>query len=255
MSDFVFIILAEALLVLLILLIVLMVFNWKKKKKNAADIERLLAQVEESDTKRKKHLVKYLTSQLAMEEQPSLELVEDFIAAEKQFTQQFLGIHLNQQPISDFYQHSCEFVDKYLRLIAENVPKPIDINLDIASEASSEGQQDVNNQEEIEEESKESEAKESEAKESEAKETETKENEGNDIGSETLESKSEDIDSSETDQTPLSEAESKEEVKNTEVEEDKFDEEPDWGDAFAETGEEMDESLLKQDSNSTDPEN
>ena len=74
------------------------------------------------------------------------------------------------------------------------------------------------------------------------------------LGPKTLESKSEDIDSSETDQTSLSEAESKEEVKNTEVEEDKFDEEPDWGDAFAETGEEMDESLLKQDSKLTNPE-
>ena len=184
MSHFIFILLIEALLILLIPLIVLMVFNWKKKKKNAADIERLLAQVEESDTKRKKHLVKYLTSQLSMEEQPSLELVEDFIAAEKRFTQQFLGIHLNQQPISDFYQHSCEFVDKYLRLIAENVPKPIDNNLDIASEDSSEGQQDVSNQKEIEGGNKESEAKESEAKETEAKETETKENEGKEIGAE-----------------------------------------------------------------------
>jgi hypothetical protein len=243
MSDFVFIILAEALLVLLLLLIVLMFFNWKKKKKNAADIECLLAQVEESDTKRKQHLASYLTSELSLSEQPALEQVEDFIAAEKRFTQQFLEIQLNQKPLSDFYQHSCEFADKYLQLIAENVPKPIDNKLDNIGEASPEEKKDVNNSEEIEEESKESEAKESEVKENEVK---VKESEGKDIESEILESKSEEMDSSETSQTSSLEAKSIEETNNSEGEENDSEEEPDWGDAFAEAGVEMKESISEK---------
>jgi len=248
MSHFIFILLVEALLILLMPLIVLMVLNWKKKKKDAADIERLLAQVEESDTKRKKHLVKYLTSQLSMEEQPSIELVEDLIAVEKRFTQQFLEIQLNQQSISDFYQHSCEFVDKYLRLIAENVPKPIDNTLDITGETLPEEQVDANNSEEIEEAKKEGDVEDvgpetidsnpEESDSSEVKEIEPK------IADEKA---SENLESNKADQTSSSEPEPKEETNNLEAEEDEFGaEEPDWGDAFAEAGVEMKDPISEE---------
>lgn len=231
MSHFVFILLVEALLVLLISFIVLSVFNWKKKKQNAAEIERLLAQIEENDTKRRKHLVSYLTSELSLEEQSAMEQVEDFIVAEKRFTQQFLEIQLNQQPVSGFYQNSCEFADKYLQLIAENIPKPIDKNLDITSEASLEDKKEVSNSQEIEVENKESIVKGGEDK---------------DIEPEILESKSEEIDSSETSQTPSSEAESTEETNNSEGEKNDSEEKPDWGDAFAEAGVEMKESISEK---------
>jgi hypothetical protein len=255
MDYLVFILLVEALLVLSISLIALLVFSWKKKKKNATEIEALLSQIEENNAPRKEQLVNYLSNQLGMEQQPAVEQVEDFIAAEKRFTQQFLGIQLNQQPVSNFYQHSCEFVDKYLQLLAENTLKDPNNSLELSGDATSEQSEQSESTEESENMESSKQAEE-ESKGSEVKESEAKENEGKDIGSETLESKSEDIDSSETEtgQIPLSEAESKEETNNSEVEEDEFSEEPDWGDAFAETGEEMDESLLQQDSQVADSE-
>jgi hypothetical protein len=248
MSNFVFILLVEVILVLLISLIVLLVFNWKRKKKNAIGIERLLVQVEESESTRKEHLVNFLTGQLSMEEQPALQQAEELMAAEKRFTQQFLEIQLNQQSASDFYQHSREFVDKYMQLIAEKLPKAINDNLDITSESSPEEQKDVNNSEAIEEERKDGEVQDVQPKSIETNSEESDSSEGKEIDPENVdETASENVESKEADKTPSSEAKSIEETKSSEGEEDEFAEEPDWGDAFAETGEEMDESLLEQD--------
>ena len=287
MSHLIFILLVETLLVLMIPLIILIALNGKKKKKNTADIERLLVQVKENDTKRKKHLVKYLTSQLSMEEQPSLELVEDFIAAEKRFTQQFLGIHLNQQPISDFYQHSCEFVDKYLQLVADNVPKALNDSLDVTSGTPAEEPEKVENSEQLEEKSKEQEI-ESEMIDSDAEKVtsdkadqatsseaepiaepnNTKEEENNslDITNDAPPEKPENVEQSEQAEDKSKEQEIEPETMDSDAEksasneteatadtniikeqEGELAEEPDWGDAFAETGEVMDESLLEQD--------
>ncbi len=222
MTNFVNIILIEIIFVLSISLIVLLVLNWKKKKKKTAEIERLLGQVEENGITRKEHLVNILTNQLAMQEQPAVELVEDFIAAEKRFTHQFLEIQLNQQPISGFYQHECEVLDKYLQLIAENIPKAINSNLDITGEASTGDEKGANNSEEIEQKSE-----------------QTKEK---DTDPEILDPNSEQTDGKEADNPSSSEAESIEEINISETEEDEFAEEPDWGDAFAEAGVEMDEN-------------
>lgn len=206
MSHFVFILLVEAILVLSIALIVLLVFNWKNKKKKAAEIEQLLGQTEENEATRKKQLVDYLTSQLSMQEQSAVEQAEDFIAAEKRFTQQFLVIQLNQQPVSGFYQYSCEFVDKYLQLIAENMPKVINDDLDITGEDSPEEKQlDTNNSEELEEESKES-----------------KESEVNDVETESIDSNLEELDSDEERNTSSAEADTSGEINNAEGEEDEF---------------------------------
>jgi len=201
-NHFVFILLVEVILVLSILLIVLLVFSWKTKNKNATEIEQLLGQVEEGETARKEHLVNYLTSKLSMEEQPAVEQAEDFIAAEKRFTHQFLAIQLNQQPVTDFYQHSREFVDKYLQLIAENVPKAINNDLDISDVVPPEEPRDTNKSEELEEQSKEAEVK--------------------DVEPEIIDSNLEELDSEEADQNPSPEAEAIEETNNSEGEEDEF---------------------------------
>ena len=248
MSNFVFILPIEPILVLSILLIVLLVFTWRKKKKNAAEIERLLSQAEESEATRKEHLVNYLTGQLSMEQQSAVEQVEDFIAAEKRFTHQFLEIQLNQQPVSDFYQNSCEFVDKYLQLIAENAPKPINDNLEITDEDSQDEQVDTNQSDEIEEESKESEVQDIEPESIDSNSEESDGSEVKDIEPKNVEEEaSENLESNEPDQTPSSEPETTGETNNLEAEEDEFGgEEPDWGDAFAEAGVEMDENSGKE---------
>ncbi len=207
------IILINLVIVLVLLLGFVLFLNRREKQRKNSEIERLLSEVEENETTRQKQLVNILTNQLTMSEQTALEIVDDFVKTEKRFIQKFLEIQMNQQPVTNFFQYSTECLDKYLQLVAENLPKPPGNSLDITSDS-------------LETEQPPEEGSKAEEVTSEQPDDETKEPEIEDLEVEGTSKKIEEEVSSLGEQTT---------EENGDVE-DEFGEEPDWGDAFAEAG-------------------
>ncbi|WP_031433335.1 hypothetical protein [Methylomarinum vadi] len=119
MNEVVLIVMAEIIFILVLLLLTILFVGWKRKKNNHAALEQLLDSVSLREERRKSSLIDYLTGHQKMEKQVAVELCEDFIEAEKQFLYQFLEQQVKQKPMSDFYRHLCELLDKYLALLPQ----------------------------------------------------------------------------------------------------------------------------------------
>ncbi len=211
------IVLINLVIVLILLLGFVLFLNGRDKKRKKTEMERLLTEIEANETARQKQIVNILTTQIGMSEQVVLEKVENFVAAEKQLTHKFLEILMDQQPVTNFYQYSSDCLDEYMRLIGENLPEQ-SIQIEEAEKPIISETQRSN----IPEQSASLEDNQSQIMDTEHEET-------NAVNS---------------DSAPVADS-SAEQNENKDAEKDEFSEEPDWGDAFAETGEEMDESLLE----------
>ncbi len=212
------IILVNLVIILMLLLGFVLFLNRREKQHKQKEMERMLIELEENATSRQKQIVNNLTAQIGMSEQTALEKLENFVSVEKQLTHKFLEILMNQQPATNFYQYSCECLDNYVQLIADNLPEPSIQQAIVEKQAAAEGQKTITSEQSIE---------------PEENQVETSDAEPEQVIETNKDTAPETNDSPEKDET-------------NQVEEDEFSEEPDWGDAFAETGEEMDVSLLEE---------
>jgi len=201
------------LVIILVLLLGFVLFlNRREKQRKQNEMERLLKELEENATTRQKQIVNILTTQVGMTEQAALEKVENFVKTEKKLIHKFLEIQMDQQPITNFSQYCYECLDGYMQLIADNLTEL------------SEQQEIVDKQPVLE--SLNNTASESLGK-SEENQIKTSDSDPEEIIETNIDAAPETNDSSKKDKT-------------NPVEEDEFSEEPDWGDAFAEAGVEID---------------
>ncbi len=207
------IILINLVIVLILLLGFVLFLNGRDKKRKKTEMERLLTEIEANETARQKQIVNILTTQIEMSEQVVLEKVENFVAAEKQLTHKFLEILMDQQPVTNFYQYCCDCLDEYIQLIGENLNMSSTEDKPVEKQSVSESQNDPSSEQTINLEDNQIEISDSEL---------------------------EEINDTKNDITPAAD-DSAAEGKKNEAEEDEFSEEPDWGDAFAEAGVEMED--------------
>ncbi len=121
MNTTLLIVLGEAVFVLAIVLFAVLFVNWRRKKHHNVALEQLLDAVTGQEENRKEGLIQYLTEHQKMDDQQALELCEDFVEAEKQFMYLFLEQQMKQTPVTEFYDHLCELLDKYLNLLPQAV--------------------------------------------------------------------------------------------------------------------------------------
>jgi uncharacterized alpha/beta hydrolase family protein len=214
------------LVIILVLLLGFVLFlNRREKQRKQNEMERLLKELEENATTRQKQIVNILTTQLGVSESSAYELVDDLTATEKKLVHRFLEIQMNQQPATNFYQYSCECIDDCLKLVAEKIPKA----QASTSDAPADGAR-VKNQ---------------------PADASASEKEIIDLAdAEKIEPETITLDVNETkaisENKTLDDGDGKPNMDvDQEAVEDEFGEEPDWGDAFAEAGVEMDDSLLE----------
>ena len=110
----------EVISVLLGIVCVMLFLRWKRKKKQAAEIEKLIDNISSQEALRNLKLLEHLTTAYALETEAAKEASEYMVEAEKQFLQQFLQQQLEQTSLTDFYQNLCGLLDQYLYFI----PKP-----------------------------------------------------------------------------------------------------------------------------------
>ncbi len=208
------IVLINLVIVLILLLGFVLFLNGRDKKRKKTEMERLLTEIEANETTRQKQIVNILTTQIGMSEQVVLEKVENFVAAEKQLTHKFLEILMDQQPVTNFYQYSSDCLDEYMRLIGENLNMSATEDKPVEKQSISESQNDPSSEQTINLEDNQTEISDSEP---------------------------EEINDTKNDTAPAIDNDSTAKAEKNEAEEDEFSEEPDWGDAFAEAGVEMED--------------
>ena len=178
--------------------------RWKRGKVKTAEFEKLLDNVSSKEGERKAQLIQFLEESHALKTEEAEESAGYMIEAEKQFLQQFIKQQLEQTSITGFYTDLCELLDNYLYFVPT-----VNIEQDVSNDDAPEQQENV----EVEVFETDSEAEIEDARASE-------EPEAKDSG----------------------EAHSEKEEQETEPEEPEVTEEAlDWGDAFSESGDEMDE--------------
>jgi len=188
------------------LLAVSMVFFlfWKQKKTRTAEFEQLLQNIENQQGERKDQLAQYLTKDYRLVEDEAQESAEYMVEAEKQFMQLFIKQQIEQTPVSDFYGNLSELLDQYLYFIPKIAEQENNSESSISAET-----------EEIEAEIKDIDA---------------------------LEQSNPADDPENTEDNSVDEG-GDDDIKEPASKEDESEEEPDWGAAFAESGEEMDEEV------------
>lgn len=192
----------EVAVVCLGIVALLFYFRWKKKKNTTAEFEKLLDNVSSQEEERKAYLIQHLVDGYAMSSEAAVESGEYMIEAEKQFLQQFMKQQIERSSVADFYQNLCELLDQYLYFIPS---KDEDRNENGSTDDAATVEQSL-----VEEKNK---------------------NEEEEIE----ESSSEQVEATTSAETDLIDEEQKNDSEEKE-------EEPDWGDAFAESGDAVDEA-------------
>lgn len=204
MSTATSILILEMAVVLLLIICILIFFEWKRRKKTSSELEHLLEAVNEQQDDRKKKLIQMLVDDYSLDVAEAAESGEYMVEAEKQYIQQFAKQQLENTTVAESYLNLCELLDQYLYFIPNVIKEEKNIE--------------------------------------ESSETEKAELSENIDEPETIEteniSEQQDITEPVVDQDVDKQAEKKvEEVGESE------EEEPDWGDAFAESGDDMDEEV------------
>ena len=119
MNTTLLIIIGGCAIFLLGLVIFILILGGRKKKQRHLELEALLDRVAAKEADRRAWLIRFLVDRYAQEEQNAVELCEDFIAAEKQFLHAYMEQQLSQQPVTDFYEHISQLLDKYLTLLPD----------------------------------------------------------------------------------------------------------------------------------------
>lgn len=198
------VLLVEAFVILFGVVGFLFFLRWKRGKVKTAEFETLLDTVSSKEGERKAQLIQFLEESHALKTGEAEESAGYMIEAEKQFLQQLIKQQLEQTSITGFYTDLCELLDNYLYFVPT-----VNIEQDVSNDDAPEQQENV----EVEVFETDSEAEIEDARASE-------EPEAKDSG----------------------ETHSEKEEEETEPEEPEVTEEAlDWGDAFSESGDEMDE--------------
>lgn len=209
MSITTLVLIVEVILLLLGIGGFLFFWQWKAKKNKTAEVEQLLDNIRSKEAERKSILTQYLEKAYTLDNTAANELGGYMVEAEKQFLHQFLQQQVQQTSLTGFYETLCELLDQYLYFIpSENGEKVAIANDKVVDE--------------------------------------------NDLDLEVIQTKSNNPKNDELNVAT-------EESKNIETDSDKSDsgnqeqitlaedakaesDEPDWGAAFAESGDEIDES-------------
>ena len=178
--------------------------RWKRRKVKTAEFEELLDNVSSREDERKAQLVRFLEENHALKTEAAEESAGYMIEAEKQFLQQFIKQQLEQTSITGFYTDLCELLDNYLYFVPT-----VNIEQDVSNDDAPKQQDDL----EVEVFDTDSEAD---------------IEEGSDL---------EELEAKESGETYSEKEEQETEPEEPEVTEEALD----WGDAFSESGDEMDE--------------
>ncbi|WP_445371514.1 hypothetical protein ACH518_21060 [Methylomonas sp. HW2-6] len=121
------IILANLFAVSVLGLAVLWLVGRREKKRHQAEIEALLAEIEDRQGQRADRILLALVEKYGFGEEAGHSVSEVLMLAEKQFLYQCVEQLLGRQPLSGFYESLCGLLDSYLNatLTAKPVAPPI----------------------------------------------------------------------------------------------------------------------------------
>ncbi len=218
-STFIFL-LVEVFIILLAIVFFLFYLRWKRKKLKSAEIEKLLDNINSQQAERLSLLTELLIEKCGLQDDPAKESGGLMIEAEKQFLQQFLKQQIEQTPLTDFYSNLCELLDQYLYLLTPAKTEQ-NISIDETPLEITEAIEPVENEFDI------------------GDKTTIEPEEESVLDDEFTESEA-DMDGT---TKPDAESDAMEDPGlDDEFAEAEDDSEPDWGDAFAESGDEVDEA-------------
>lgn len=120
------IILANLFAVSMLALVVLWLAGRREKKRRQAEIEELLAEIEDRQGQRGDRILLALVEKYGLGEEAGHSVSEVLMLAEKQFLYQCVEQLLGRQPLSGFYESLCGLLDSYLNatLSAKNASPP-----------------------------------------------------------------------------------------------------------------------------------
>lgn len=127
MNSSMIILIVEMALVLLVVICVMGYLSWKQKKNRIAELEQLLENASDQQAERKVQLEQFLIKDYALEKDAAKESADYMVEAERQFLQQFIRQQLEQTKVTDFYANLSELLDQYLYFvpsISEQQEKP-----------------------------------------------------------------------------------------------------------------------------------
>ncbi len=252
MSITLIVLLAEVVLVFIGLTGFLFYLRWKREKIKTAEFESLLTNFDVQVGERKVQLIHFLEENYAMETKDAEESANFMIEAEKNFLQQFLTQQIEKKPVTDFHQNLCELLDQYLYFVPSLKTENEKTNIvqaqdDVVNEALDDDVELVETNENPVDEENTAESNKTDSENSiDSDKTEISEDIQNlsddiSIKSETVnEIVQKDIDPKQTESTASVEPEIV--AEESIVESNESEAEPDWGDAFAESGDEADET-------------
>jgi|GEM_PF-1644314 len=111
------ILIIEMALVLLLIVCIVGFIIWKRKKTRVDELEALLEYVDDQQAERKAQLVQFLIKDYAQDKELAKESASYMVEAEKQFVQQFIKQQLQQTKVTDFYANLSELLDQYLYFV------------------------------------------------------------------------------------------------------------------------------------------
>lgn len=116
---------------ILVFIAIVFGFKWRQRRRHHRDIEQLLEDIETRQVLRGQQLSRRLQEHFGLDSEPSSQLSDQLIDAEKQFLQAFIEQQLRQASVSSFYENLCEVLDAYYQTLkavgksSHNNPSPI----------------------------------------------------------------------------------------------------------------------------------
>jgi len=121
MSSTLVILVIEITIVLICVVGFLLFLRWKIEKQKTVDVETVLDDFNLVATKRKKQLVEFFTSKQGLNADQAEESAGCMIEAESNFLKEFLKQQIEQTPLTDFYSNLSGLLDQYLYFIPEKI--------------------------------------------------------------------------------------------------------------------------------------
>jgi len=113
-------VLSSAIVLLLLLTSSMAFLNWREKRRQHEQIERLLDDVTERQQQRAVELTKRLMEEHGLAQTDAESLSDHLLASEKRFLREFIMQRLRRQSLEHFYQGLCELLDQYMNHFSTN---------------------------------------------------------------------------------------------------------------------------------------
>jgi hypothetical protein len=117
MSITLIVLVVEVIVILLVAVGFLFFLPWKRSKAKTIEFERLLDNIASKEDERKAQLIQFLEESHALKTEAAEESAGYMVEAEKQFLQYFIKQQLEQTPVNDFHENLCELLDQYLYFV------------------------------------------------------------------------------------------------------------------------------------------